>query len=168
MTLPLPVIQQKSAPRRWFEGGLKFRCTGCGNCCTGPTGYVWITQQEIQRLGAHLGRSVEEVCKRYVRKIGNRHSLRERKTLDGKYDCVFLTELSDEEGQKRRGCGIYQVRPLQCRTFPFWDGVVATRRSWESTARHCPGIGQGRHYSPKRIEELRDATEWPAEAPSSE
>ncbi len=163
----LPVIPDKpSGP--WYADGLKFRCTECGNCCTGPSGYVWITTEEVRSLAAHLGRSEEEVYKRYVRRIGNRYSLRERKTLDGKYDCVFLIDRPDTaDGERRPGCGIYPVRPLQCRTWPFWDGVVETRRSWDSAARICPGMGQGRRYSRKRIEELRDAKQWPESPPSS-
>ena len=160
----LPVIQPRAQRTRWYDRGLKFDCTECGNCCTGPPGYVWISEAEIRLLASHLGRSVADMRKRYLRKIGRRFSLRERKTPDGQYDCVFLTDRPDGPGgQKRRGCGIYPVRPLQCRTFPFWDGIVASRRSWESAARHCPGIGQGRCYSPEQIEALRDANEWPAE-----
>lgn len=169
VTRPLPVIQHKQAPRRWFDAGLRFTCTACGNCCSGPPGYVWITQEEIEILARHLGRAIEEVQKRYVRRIGSRYSLRERKTLDGNYDCIFLINMPDgPDGQKRRGCGIYEARPLQCRTFPFWDGIVDSRRAWESAARHCPGMDRGKHYSPRRIEALRDASRWPDEPPSSE
>ena len=160
----LPVIPSQAPRARWYDGGLRFACTECGNCCTGPPGYVWISQEEIDGLARYLGRSVADVRKRYLRKIGNRFSLRERKTLDGKYDCVFLVDMPDgPEGQKRRGCGIYPVRPLQCRTFPFWDGIVSSRRSWESAGRHCPGIGLGKRFSRQEIEALRDAKEWPAE-----
>ena len=166
---PLNVIQEKPAAKPWYGDGLKFRCTECGNCCTGPTGFVWISEEEIGRLATHLGRSIEDVRKRYTRKIGNRLSLRERKTLDGKYDCVFLIDLPDApNGERRRGCGIYPVRPLQCRTWPFWDGVIETRRSWEAATRVCPGMDRGKRYSRRRIEELRDAKEWPEAPPSSE
>ncbi len=160
----------ENASRPWYSRGLKFRCTECGNCCSGPPGYVWISPEEVTLLARHLGKPEEEVHKRYLRRIGNRISLREKKTLDGKYDCVFLIDLPDDPrtGEKRRGCGIYPVRPLQCRTWPFWDGVVDTPRSWESAARVCPGMNQGKHYSRKRIEELRDAEEWPDAPPSSE
>lgn len=164
MGKPLPVIQPRARRARWYDGGLKFACTGCGNCCTGPPGYVWISEQEISKLARHLGRSVADLRHRYLRKIGGRFSLRERRTLDCQYDCVFLMDMPPgPDGQRRRGCGIYPVRPVQCRTFPFWDGIVASRRSWESTARHCPGIGRGPRHSPQQIEALRDAREWPAE-----
>jgi Fe-S-cluster containining protein len=166
---PLTVIQARPPRKPWYSEGLRFRCTECGNCCTGPSGYVWISPEEIGHLAEHLGRTVEDVNKRYVRKIGARFSLREKKTLEGKYDCVFLIDLPDAPGgQKRKGCGIYQVRPLQCRTWPFWDGVVETRSSWEAAARNCPGIDIGRRYSRRRIEQLRDATEWPESPPSSD
>lgn len=169
VTKPLPVLNQKPSVRRWFDEGLRFECTACGNCCTGPSGYVWIEPEEIERLARHLGHDIEDVHKRYLRKIGSRYSLRERKTLVGDYDCIFMIDLPDApDGSRRRGCGIYPVRPLQCRTFPFWDGIVASRRSWESAARHCPGLNRGKLYSRNRIEALRDASEWPQDAPSTE
>lgn len=158
------------AGRPWYSRGLKFRCTGCGNCCTGPAGYVWISEEEVARLADHLGKSVADVRKGYVRAVGGRLSLRERKNLQGKYDCVFLTDLPPDPvtGAVRRGCGVYEARPLQCRTWPFWDGVVASRASWNSAKTVCEGMDQGRHYTQTRIEKLRDATEWPDSPPSSE
>ncbi|MCH7752933.1 MAG: YkgJ family cysteine cluster protein, partial [Planctomycetes bacterium] len=38
----------------WYQDGLRFKCTGCGNCCTGSPGYVWVNQAEINALAAHL------------------------------------------------------------------------------------------------------------------
>ena len=38
------------------------------------------------------------------------------------YDCVFLKE-DPERGRKT--CSIYPVRPLQCRTWPFWPENLA-------------------------------------------
>ena len=164
---PLNVLEDPGRP--WYGRGLKFRCTACGNCCSGPTGYVWISEEEVERLALHLGRTPDDVRQRYTRSIGRRRSLKERKNLEGKYDCIFLIDLPDDEqtGERRRGCGIYEARPLQCRTWPFWDGVVESRRSWEHAKSVCPGTDQGKHYTRKRIEELRDAADWPESPPSS-
>ena len=35
----------------WYEDGLRFSCSQCGNCCTGPPGAVWFTDNEGQGDG---------------------------------------------------------------------------------------------------------------------
>ena len=49
------------------------------------------------------------------------------------------------------GCRIYPVRPLQCRTYPFWFSQMRSIRQWEKTLHQCPGIGNGTLYSRERI-----------------
>ncbi len=45
----------------WFEDGLRFRCTRCGNCCTGAPGYVWVNDEELSAIADFRGETVEEV-----------------------------------------------------------------------------------------------------------
>src|SRR5688572_24597390 len=71
----------------WYKDGLRFQCTGCGDCCTGAPGYVWVTNDEIVALAAEVGMDVGAFERRYVRTVGVRKSLREHKKT---YDCVFL------------------------------------------------------------------------------
>jgi Fe-S-cluster containining protein len=170
MKLPLA---ETSPP--WYREGLSFRCTQCGNCCTGGPGYVWISEVEVERLATHLRLTVEQTVKRYCRRIGNRLSLKENRNFRGEYDCVFLKEdpLPDGTFSKhkpgKRTCTIYPVRPLQCRTWPFWEGNLASPAHWERIGTTCPGLNRGRTYSLPQIEALRDAEDWPApeEAPGS-
>jgi hypothetical protein len=168
--MKLDVIADKTdAP--WYAEGLSFTCTQCGNCCTGGPGYVWISDQEVERLAGHLRMSVEAVVRQYTRKIGGRLSLKEQRTPQGNYDCVFLKEIPAEFSgqppgtakisQSRRVCTIYSDRPLQCRTWPFWDGNLQSPSAWVKAGRHCPGIDRGTSYSREQIESLRDAREWP-------
>ena len=42
-----------------------------------------------------------------------------------------------------KGCVIYPVRPAQCRTWPFWESNLRSRKNWDSIAEGCPGIGRG-------------------------
>lgn len=116
----------------WYSEGLRFECTGCGDCCTGAPGYVWVNQEEIRALASLVGVDLAEFESKYVRRAGNRRSLVE---LSGG-DCVFF------DNQTRR-CTVYEARPRQCRTWPFWESNLETPRTWRETCRACPGAGQG-------------------------
>lgn len=129
----------------WYQDGLKFSCTGCGNCCTGAEGYVWVNQEEIASLAAVMDQSVDEFEAMYVRKIGIRKSLKE---LPVSFDCVFF------DSQTRK-CQVYDARPRQCRTWPFWDSNVKSPAQWERTCEVCPGSGTGKLYSLGEIEQQR-------------
>jgi len=118
--------------RPWFHAGLKFSCTGCGGCCTGEPGYVWVNKTEIQTIAQYLGLDAEEFNRRYVRQVGIRKSLIER--ANG--DCIFFDN-------QARSCRVYEVRPRQCRTWPFWASNTATPEAWAETVRRCPGCNSG-------------------------
>jgi Fe-S-cluster containining protein len=125
----------------WFAEGLRFTCTGCGDCCTGGPGFVWVTQEEIDALTRRLNMSPAKFERRYVRQVGVRRSLKERKN----YDCVFL--------DANRRCKVYEDRPRQCRTWPFWNSNIASPAAWQRTCEACPGSGKGKLYSLEAIEE---------------
>jgi len=116
----------------WYKDGLRFKCTGCGNCCTGVPGAVWVTEEELQAIADYTGKSIGEVRLFYTRLIAGRVSLTEY--ANG--DCTFF------DGATRR-CTIYPVRPSQCRTWPFWAGNVESPEAWTQTQANCPGAGRG-------------------------
>ncbi len=118
--------------RRWYRQGLRFECIGCGRCCTGEPGYVYVTRPEIGALAAAVGLEVPEFEKRFVRPVGRRKSLLELPSGD----CVFFDDLT-------RRCRVYEVRPRQCRTWPFWASNLRTSKAWQETCRVCPGAGRG-------------------------
>ncbi len=124
----------------WFKDGLRFQCTGCGDCCTGAPGFVWVNGQEIAALAARLGQSVEEFESKYVRRVGVRRTLVEFENGD----CVFF------DGQTRK-CTVYEDRPRQCKTWPFWDSNVRTPEAWRETCEACPGSGHGQLYPVEKI-----------------
>ena len=47
----------ESAAGRWYEGGLPFSCTGCGNCCKshGEYSHVYLREEEAKAIAEHLG-----------------------------------------------------------------------------------------------------------------
>lgn len=115
----------------WYKDGLRFRCTQCGHCCTGAPGFVWVSVAEVAALAEFRGEPVAEFTGLYTRLAHRGRSLREQPNGD----CVFY--------DRRAGCTVYQVRPRQCRTWPFWESNVETPADWERTCAHCPGSGQG-------------------------
>src|SRR5688572_15844989 len=101
------------AGQPWFQDGLRFTCTQCGDCCTGAPGYVWVNQEEIAALARRLNLPVDEFEQKYVRRVGIRKSLTEFPNGD----CVLF------DGQARK-CTVYEDRPRQCKTWPFWESNV--------------------------------------------
>jgi Fe-S-cluster containining protein len=118
-----------SAP--WYNEGLRFRCTRCGNCCTGAPGYVWVDDEELRAIAEFRGEPAEEVAALYARPGRRGRTLREKDNGD----CVFY--------DREAGCTIYPVRPRQCRTWPFWESNVASPEAWQRTCEVCPGAGSG-------------------------
>lgn len=125
----------------WYHKGLRFQCTGCGDCCTGAPGFVWVNKVEIETMAAALALDIEDFERKYVRKVGIRRSLIEFSNGD----CVFF------DG-KTRHCQVYHARPRQCRTWPFWESNLHTPSIWKSTAESCPGCDRGRLYPLEEIQ----------------
>ena len=119
----------------WYEKGLRFECTGCGDCCTGAPGFVWVNRDEIATMAKKLGMSVADFEQSYVRAVGIRKSLVEYSNGD----CVFF------DGNSRK-CTVYDARPMQCRTWPFWKSNVESKETWKETCQACPGSGKGKLY----------------------
>lgn len=129
----------------WYKDGLKFECTQCGKCCSGAPGFVWVDDDEVAAMAKGMAIEEAEFRNKFVRREGVRDSLVEYP--DG--DCIFL----DPES---RHCLVYDVRPIQCRTWPFWDSNLSNRLAWEETCLVCPGAGKGKLYSIEQIEFARD------------
>ena len=124
----------------WYSQGLAFECTRCGACCTGAPGFVWVDREEIDRLAEFKGMTLGAFSREFVRRIGDRYSLKEK--AGG--DCVFW--------DRGKGCTVYPARPVQCQTWPFWPENIATPEEWEQVTGVCPGSGQGRLFT---VEEIR-------------
>ncbi len=127
----------------WYKEGLQFDCTQCGECCTGAPGYVWVTDEDIERLAKAKGMTAHQFRLEFVVDYGDRMSLAER----ANYDCVML-----EEGH----CSVYSIRPRQCRTFPFWGSNLKNRRAWRRVSHECPGVGGERLYTLDEIQRIID------------
>jgi len=105
-------------------------CESCeGNCCIGESGYVWVTPPEIKAIANTLEIDEADFRKQHLRKVQYRYSLKERQ-VGKSFECEFFDI-------KQRRCTIYDVRPSQCRTFPFWDYF---KEHINEVEKECPGI----------------------------
>lgn len=132
----------ESAPL-FYEHGLHFSCQrGCGACCK-VSGKVKISEAEAPRLARALQLNEAEFKDEYTLFVGGERQLGARS--DGA--CILLDE--------QDACRVYPARPLQCRTYPFWDEILANEWTWMLERRTCPGLERGRMYSLADIELAR-------------
>ena len=131
----------------WYADGLRFTCTQCGDCCRTHGEYAWVflTPEDTGRLAEKLGLSRAEMLHRYADRDeeGIGHTLKWEKDR-----CIFLGE---------RGCEVYEARPEQCRTWPFWPENLKKKVWKEEVEPFCPGAGEGRLYTLGEIRRIRDA-----------
>ena len=106
-------------------------CNNCsGNCCIGESGYIWINSLEIQALALHLKISVDDLKSRFLNKIAYKYSIKEVQLAQNNYACCFFD-------LDKKQCTVYDVRPSQCRTFPFWDYF---KENEKEVYKECPAI----------------------------
>ena len=130
-------------PEPWYADGLRFTCTQCGNCCTGAPGHTWVSEAEIDALAARLGIDRASFCRTYTKTVWRGGvqlvSLIEKRN----HDCVFWAA--------GVGCTVYEQRPRQCRTWPFWRINLDDRATWDEAARGCPGMNRGAQHDVREI-----------------
>lgn len=121
----------------FFDDGIRFACRRCGGCCTGAPGIVRVSDREIAAIAAHVKMPVLRFTERYLRPWESGQGIKE----DPNGRCLFFQD----------GCRIYPVRPMQCKTFPFWFVNLRSEAQWTAIGRQCPGIGHGRRYTRQEI-----------------
>jgi uncharacterized protein len=110
--------------------GFRFECQpGCSACCE-MEGEVYLTEQDLTRIAAHLSLDSGDFESKYVHRTA-RH-LRLRKPPDRQ--CLF---------HRDKRCSIHVVKPVQCRVFPYWPEIIESAETWNETALRCPGMNQG-------------------------
>jgi len=111
----------------------KFDASACqecqGKCCSGGSGYIFVNKNEIIAISAFLNLDVNDFAVKYLFKKGYKYSIKEQKFNDS-YECVFYNAT-------KNACNIYEVRPTQCITFPFWDYYKSRVNELKE---ECPGI----------------------------
>jgi len=131
-----------SRGKMFYKDGIRFECQGEGKCCiTRDTyGYVYLSFSDRKRLAAHFKMSTSEFTRKYAKKVDGLFELQYK----GR-DCPFL---------KSNQCEVYEARPWQCRTWPFWPENMNSEVWEKEVAVYCPGVGKGRLYTADQIEEI--------------
>jgi uncharacterized protein len=148
----------------FYASGLRFSCTRCSLCCRGEPGYIFLSKDDLRALlrrlrldfktfyrkyctlvdtGTGMALSLRDVVARDVVAVD---APRDKGSLGSKptHDCVFWGS---------GGCEVYEDRPVQCSTYPFWASILDSKASWREEALSCPGIGSGELRSRSYIEE---------------
>ena len=128
----------------FYASGLKFSCKRCSTCCRYDSGYVFLSEEDLKNLTIKLKMDNNGFIQTYCRWITGLYepeslSLKEKSNKD----CIFWDS----------GCTVYEARPLQCRTFPFWESILSSPQNWEMAASGCPGINQGELHTGRAIGE---------------
>lgn len=101
----------------------------CGACCRRP-GLLIFGDDEVRAIAKHEGVSIYDLILRCNLEV-----------TDGEWrielveqPCPFLVD---------DRCSIQDVKPRQCRSYPFWPEIVEDDATWDAEREHCPGIGEG-------------------------
>jgi hypothetical protein len=98
----------------------------------------------LDRLASNLSLTQDEFLEKYCVKVDMGGYFRISLIEKPNYDCIFWRD---------GGCAVYEARPLQCRSYPFWEHQLESKEAWENVAKSCPGINKGALHSRQEIEE---------------
>ena len=135
-------MTSRQRKKEWWREGIQFECQGSGKCCTshGEFGYVFFSLEDRKRAARVLGISERQFREKYCCLVDDHWALKEPENKSP--DCLFL---------KDKRCSIYEGRPTQCRTWPFWPEVMNAKTWKKSVAQFCPGVGKGPIHSGESI-----------------
>lgn len=126
-----------------------FKCQDCGDCCRHEPGFVLILDKEIRRISKFLKIPSTQFLQDYCYPFGQIEI-----SIDGKidktkfkqiyslkekdnFDCIFWEKKNEKNSC---GCNIYNVRPLQCRSYPFWLSSFNDKESFNQNIKRCRGF----------------------------
>jgi hypothetical protein len=104
---------------------MNFNCKKCGKCCTAK-GFLYVNLNDVVNISEFLKIKKDDFINNYLHKDND-----DKYYLGGSDNsCHFF----------QKGCTIYDVRPYQCRSYPFWYYIVRSKEEWNKESRFCKGI----------------------------
>ena len=136
---------------QWFQerSSLPFECTACGKCCK-TKGNVYMSPEEHEAAAALLEISKDDFIQQYAShslvetgRNGDEHTWVRLLDRSEENDSALLSSEDDESGQSHgciflqedNTCRIYEARPIQCSTYPFWPRILRSRQAWNDEVR---------------------------------
>lgn len=136
------MAKSPSTKEPWYRDGIRFECTGCGGCCRARNGYeyVYVDPDEARAIARRLAIPLSQFVDEY---LIEQH---EDAQMHLRFDDGACSMLKDGK------CSVYEDRPKQCRTWPFWRENLR-KKVWDSEiAPSTPGVGRGRLWTKAEIE----------------
>ena len=104
ISLPLPARDE----REGSDAGVglfweRFRCQECGRCCYTPGAGLYLEKEDFERIAGRVGKKKLKALCRYEKDL-QAWVLRQ--------PCPFYDN-------DRKGCSIYEIRPLTCTKYPL-------------------------------------------------
>jgi Fe-S-cluster containining protein len=128
---------------------LRFNCTRCGNCCTDKNTLVNVTHLDILRLIAGLKLNEAEILEVLGFYVFEKDQM--LSPVETEKGLAFPGLFKKTHGQcyfydlDNKKCLIYTLRPIFCRTFPFFFEYSSNNEIsihyTEKSKLYCPGIG---------------------------
>ncbi len=100
-----------------------------------------VSRMEISEMSQAFHMGVDLFIQQFCHPDSNGYRLKEQED-DA---CIFL---------KDNRCMIYDARPLQCRTFPFWRENMKSHYRWKQLRQICSGIDKGKLFHLNEIQQL--------------
>ena len=125
-----------------YSNGIQFECQGSGKCCVSRDsyGFVYLSDGDLNRFSKYFKLSIKNFKEKYCQMTDGFIHLIEKTELKG--NCIFL---------KNKKCSVYENRPSQCRTWPFWNENMSAKVWNEDISINCPGVGKGKFIDAKKI-----------------
>ncbi len=133
------------AKEPFYQNGLRFSCTRCSRCCRHQPGYVFLSEDDLDRLVRAKSTGRDQVISGYCRQVNINGFFRLSLKEKANFDCVFW---------ERGRCTVHEHRPLQCRNYPFWHGNLESMETWNELEKECPGVNIGELHTRIEIEKM--------------
>jgi len=130
--------------KKIYSKNIHFKCQGSANCCVsrGSYGFVYLSLIDLKKISKFFKLDKIKFIRKYCEYTNGFLHLRETKKNG---DCIFL---------KNKRCSIYSARPIQCRTWPFWEENMQAKKWNHSLKNFCPGIGKGKKINYLKIKKI--------------
>ena len=135
------------SPKEWWSKGVYFNCTECGKCCQ-VEGEVWLSPNEVSDIAIFKGITTEDFFDNFGLdrrdgwiKLKNKesqsnHEKSREYNINKNKEEIKKFAVGEDEGEPciflsaDNKCSIYEVRPLQCSTYPYWPRIMKSPEAW--------------------------------------